>query len=460
MGPDMKQAPDIRMPLPGPKAKAIIERDARFVSPSYTRDYPFVIAGGEGAVVEDVDGNLFLDCAAGIAVNSTGVSHPDVVKAIGEQAAKFIHMSGTDFYYEPQVRLAEEIARIVPIDGEVRSFFGNSGTEATEAALKLSRYHTRRHGVIAFFGGFHGRSLGSLALTASKAIQRRGFGPLTPGVYHAPFPDPYRFNGSPDACAEASLSFIRDQLLTHLVSPDEVAAIVVEPIQGEGGYVVPPAAFLQGLRELTMHHGMLLVIDEVQSGMGRTGRMFAAEHFGLRGDIVNIAKGIASGLPLGISAARADVMDWPPGAHASTFGGNPVSCAAALATIKLLKAQFVSNAAVVGEHLMNGLRELQQKHALVGDVRGKGLMIGVELVRDRRTKERAVEERGALVQAMFRRGVLVLGAGRNAIRLAPPLVLTKDQADAAVRVMDDALTEVSGAPVRERPRETVRPPSR
>jgi 4-aminobutyrate aminotransferase len=435
-------APDIKTPLPGPKAKAIIDRDARYVSPSYTRDYPFVIARGEGAVVEDVDGNCFLDCAAGIAVNSTGVSHPDVVKAIAEQAAKFIHMSGTDFYYEPQVRLAEELASIAPIDGDVRTFFANSGTETTEAAIKLSRYFTKRQGVVAFLGAFHGRSLGSLSLTASKAVQRRGFGPFMPGVYHAPYPDVYRFNGSADACAAASLSFIKDQLFVHLASPDEIAAIVVEPIQGEGGYVVPPAAFLQGLRELTNEHGIMLVVDEVQSGMGRTGKMFASEHFALKADIVNIAKGIASGLPLGVTCARADVMTWPPGAHASTFGGNPVSCAAANATIKLLKEGLVANAAAVGAHFFEGLRALQQKHQIIGDVRGKGLMIGIEFVRDRQTKERAIEERNALVQAMFRRGVLVLGAGRNAVRLAPPLVFATAQADSVLAVMDDALAEI------------------
>jgi 4-aminobutyrate aminotransferase len=436
-------APQIKTPLPGPKARAIIAKDSRFVSPSYTRDYPLVIARGEGAVVEDVDGNLFLDCAAGIAVNSTGISHPEVVKAISEQAAKFIHMSGTDFYYEPQARLAEELASLVPIEGDVRTFFGNSGTEATEAALKLSRYHTKRSGIIAFLGSFHGRSLGSLALTSSKAVQRRGFGPFMPGVYHAPYPDVYRFNGSADACAEASLTIIREQILVHLVSPDEVAAIVVEPIQGEGGYVVPPASFLHGLRELASKHGIMLVADEVQSGMGRTGKMFASEHVGLKADIVNIAKGIASGLPLGVTCSRSEVMNWPPGAHASTFGGNPVACAAALATIRLLREQYVKNAATVGEHLMGGLRELQQNHALIGDVRGKGLMIGVELVRDRKIKTRAIEERNALVQAMFRRGVLILGAGKNAIRFAPPLVLTKDQADAILRVFDESLTEVS-----------------
>jgi 4-aminobutyrate aminotransferase len=436
-------APEIRTPLPGPNAKAIIERDKQFVSPSYTRDYPFVIARGEGAVVEDVDGNRFLDCSAGIAVNSTGVSHPDVVKAISEQAQKFIHMSGTDFYYEPQVRLAEELGGIVPVDGPVRSFFGNSGTEATEASIKLARYSTGRPGIIAFLGAFHGRTLGSLSLTASKSVQRRGFGPFMPGVYHAPYPDPYRFNGSADACAAQSLSFIRDQIFVHLAAPDEIAAIVVEPIQGEGGYVVPPAAFLQGLREISREHGIVLVLDEVQSGMGRTGKMFASEHFGLKADVVTVAKGIASGLPLGVTCARADIMTWPPGAHASTFGGNPVSCAAANVTIRLLKESLVQNAATVGAHLLDGLRELQKKHSLVGDVRGKGLMIGIELVRDRQTKERAVEERSALVQAMFRRGVLVLGAGKNAIRLAPPLVLSKQQAEIVLRVLDEAVTEIS-----------------
>ena len=437
------KAPEIKTALPGPKAKALIEKDSKFVSPSYTRDYPFVIARGEGAVVEDVDGNRFLDCAAGIAVNSTGVSHPDVVRAITEQAQKFIHMSGTDFYYEPQVRLAEDLAGLVPIDGDVRTFFANSGTEATEAAIKMARYYTKRQGIIAFLGAFHGRSLGSLSLTASKAIQRRGFAPFMPGVYHAPYPDKYRFNGSEDACAEASLSYIRDQIFVHLISPDEVAAIVVEPIQGEGGYIVPPKSFLQGLREIASQHGIVLVCDEVQSGMGRTGKMFALEHFGISADVVNIAKGIASGLPLGVTCARAEIMSWPPGAHASTFGGNPVACAAANATIKLLKDELIANAAAVGAHIKEGLTQLAQKHTIIGDIRGMGLMIGIELVKDRATKERAVEQRNELVQAMFRRGVLVLGAGKNALRLAPPLVLSRDQADAVLATLDEALTEVS-----------------
>ena len=436
--------PSIKTLLPGPKAKALIDRDKTVVSPSYTRGYPLVIERGSGATVEDVDGNVFLDCAAGIAVNSTGHSHPDVVQAIIDQSRKFLHMSGTDFYYEPQVRLAEELAAITPIRGGVRSFFGNSGTEAVEACLKLSRYTTGRQNIIAFLGAFHGRTMGALSLTASKAIQRRGFGPMMPGVYHAPYPDRYRppMGSTPETCAAVCVDFIEQELLTHLVSPDEVAAVVVEPIQGEGGYVVAPDEFLQRLRELTMKHGILLVVDEVQSGMGRSGKMFAIEHTGVEPDMMAIAKGIASGLPLGVAVARAGLMAWPPGAHASTFGGNPVSCAAALATIKLLKESIVANAADVGAHMMSGLKALADAHPLIGDVRGRGLMIGVELVRDRRTKERAGEERDAVVTAAFNRGLLVLGAGKNAVRFSPPLVLTREEAGTAVRIFGEALGEV------------------
>ena len=426
--------PSIKTALPGPNAKAIIDRDNTVVSPSYTRGYPLVIASGTGSSVVDVDGNVFLDCAAGIAVNSTGHSHPAVVKAITEQAQKFLHMSGTDFYYEPQVKLAEELAGIVPISGGVRSFFGNSGTEAVEASLKLARYATGRQNIIAFYGAFHGRTMGSLSLTASKAIQRRGFGPLLPGVYHAPYPDTYRppLGMTADNCARMCVDFIEQQLFGNVVSPDEVAAIVVEPIQGEGGYIVAPGEFLQRLRELTTKHGILLIVDEVQSGMGRSGKMFAVEFTGVEPDVMAIAKGIASGLPLGVSVARAGVMAWPPGAHASTFGGNPVSCAAALATIALLKEKLVANAADVGAHLMAGLKALADKHPLIGDVRGRGLMIGVELVRDRQTKERALEERNAVVTAAFNRGLLILGAGKNAVRFSPPLVLTRAEADTAI----------------------------
>jgi 4-aminobutyrate aminotransferase len=442
------KAPAIKTALPGPKAKALIERDARVVSPSYTRGYPLVIEHGSGATVEDVDGNLFLDCAAGIAVNSTGHSHPDVVKAIADQAGRFLHMSGTDFYYEQQVRLAEEIAAIVPIAGGVKSFFGNSGTEAIEAAIKLARFATGRPNILAFLGGFHGRTMGALALTASKPVQRRGFGPLMAGVYHAPYADCYRcpVGLKPETCAAECLDYIEHQIFVHLLSPDEVAAIVVEPIQGEGGYVVAPDQFLQRLRELTRARGILLVVDEVQSGMGRTGKMFAIEHAHVQPDVVAIAKGVASGMPLGVAAARSDLMTWPPGAHASTFGGNPVSCAAALVTIKLLKDQLIANAADVGAHLMGGLKALMDKHPLIGDVRGRGLMVGVELVRNRETKERATDERNAVVTAAFRRGLLILGAGKNAIRFSPPLVLTRDEADTAIGLFDQALTEVEGAP--------------
>jgi 4-aminobutyrate aminotransferase len=438
-------APHFKTALPGPKAKAIIERDGRVVSPSYTRGYPFVIARGTGATVEDVDGNVFLDCAAGIAVNSTGHAHPQVVQAIVEQAQKFLHMSGTDFYYEPQVQLGEALASLAPFRGPSRTFFANSGTEANEAALKLARYHTRRHGIIGFLGSFHGRTIGSLSVTSSRAIQRRGFGPPVPGTYHAPYANCYRcpVKATPEQCAAECLSFLEDQVLMHLVSPDDVAAVLVEPIQGEGGYVVPPAVFHQRLRELTTRHGMLLMVDEVQSGMGRTGRMWAIEHFGVEPDVVTAAKGIASGLPLGVTTARADVMAWPPGAHASTFGGNPVSCAAALATIALLKDALVENAAAVGEHLLQGLRALQERHPLIGDVRGKGLMVGVELVRDRTTKERATTERDRVVDEAFARGLLILGAGRNAVRFSPPLVLTKAQADTAIRIFDECLAAVA-----------------
>lgn len=438
-------APNLKTPLPGPKAKAIIERDGQVVSPSYTRDYPFVIARGEGATLEDVDGNVFLDCAAGIAVNSTGHAHPTVVAAIVDQAHKFLHMSGTDFYYEPQVRLGEDLAATAPMPTPVRTFFANSGTEANEAAIKLARYHSKRFGILGFLGSFHGRTLGSLSLTSSRAIQRRGFGPMAPGTFHAPYANCYRcpVGLTPDRCGAECLEFLEEQILVHLISPDDVAAILVEPIQGEGGYVVPARAFHERLRALTTQHGMLLMVDEVQSGMGRTGKMWAIEHFGVQPDVVTAAKGIASGLPLGVTIAKADVMAWPPGAHASTFGGNPVSCAAAIATIGLLRDALVKNAAEVGDHLQQGLRSLMDKHPIIGDVRGKGLMVGVELVRDRTTKERATTERNAVVEEAFRRGMLILGAGRNAVRFSPPLVLTKAQADTAVAIFDQALTAVT-----------------
>ena len=436
--------PNLKTSLPGPKAKALIERDAKVVSTSYTRDYPLVMARGEGAVVEDVDGNIFLDCTAGIAVAATGHSHPDVVQAIVEQARKFLHMSGTDFYYEPQVQLGEELSAIAPMQGPHRSFFANSGTEANEAALKLAKFATKRHGVIAFFGAFHGRSMGSLSLTASKVTQRKGFGPFVPGAFHAPYPDCYRcpVGATPDSCAADCLNVIEQQLFVHLVSPDEVAAVMVEPIQGEGGYIVAPDVFMKRLRELTTKNGILLITDEVQSGMGRTGKWYAVQHTGVEPDIVTVAKGIASGMPLGVATAPSSLMSWPPGTHASTFGGNPVSCAAGLATIRLLRDGLMKNAEVVGAHLMARARELMERHSIIGDVRGRGLMIGIELVRDRTTKERATQERDRLVKECFTRGLLVLGAGRNAIRLSPPLVLTTQQADTAIEILDQALSAI------------------
>jgi 4-aminobutyrate aminotransferase len=436
--------PHIKVPPPGPRARLIVDRDRHTVSSSYPRCAPLVMARGEGAVVEDVDGNVYLDCCAGIATASTGHAHPDVVRAIVDQAHRFLHIS-TDYYHEPQVALGEAMAEIAPIEGRARTFFSNSGTEAVEAAIKLARYHTKRPNIIAFLGSFHGRTLGSLSLTSSKSVQRRGFGPMLPGVFHAPYANPYRCAValSADECAAQCLAYIDQQILVHLTSPDEVAAIIVEPIQGEGGYVVPPPAFIQGLARIAKQHGMLFIVDEVQSGMGRTGKMFAIEHYGVKPDIVVIAKAIASGLPMGLTVANEQIMDWPAGAHSNTFGGNPVACAAALSTIGLLRGGLIANAAEVGEFLIEKLKALAGKHELIGDVRGKGLMIGVELVRDRKTKTRAPSERDALVMAAFRRGLLILAAGQNSIRLSPPLVLTKEQADTAVRILDEALTELA-----------------
>jgi 4-aminobutyrate aminotransferase len=438
--------PHIKVTPPGPRAQAILARDRAVVSPSYPRCAPFVMSRGEGAVVEDVDGNIYLDCCAGIAVNATGHAHPEVVRAIANQSSRFLHIS-TDYYHEPQVELAEVISGLAPVGGRAKTFFSNSGTEAVEAAIKLARHHTHRSNIIAFLGSFHGRTLGALSLTASRIVQRSGFGPMAAGVYHAPYPNPYRSAAGEhgEACAAACLSYIENEILTHLVSPEEVAAIVFEPIQGEGGYIVPPAEFIHGLARIASRHGMLLVADEVQSGLGRTGKMFAVEHVGVQPDIVVVAKAIASGLPMGLTIAREDVMDWPAGAHSNTFGGNPVACAAALATIKLVREGLMQNAAEVGEHLRSKLTELSHRQPLVGDVRGQGMMIGLELVRDRETKERATTERDAVVMAAFRRGLLVLGAGSNVIRLSPPLVLTREQADLAVGILDEALSEVTNS---------------
>jgi 4-aminobutyrate aminotransferase len=436
--------PHLSGSLPGPRARAIIERDARSVSPSYTRCYPLVANLGAGAIVGDVDGNRFLDFNAGIAVVATGHCHPRVVEAIREQAGRLIHMSGTDFYYEEMVALAEKLAAIAPGAWGRRVSFGNSGAEAVEGAIKLARYSTGRDKLIAFLGGFHGRTLGALSLTASKAVQRRGFGPLLPGVTHAPYPYCYRcpFGRQPDSCATECVKYIEETLLKTIAPADEVAAIVLEPVQGEGGYVVPPRKFFDELARVAKQNGILLIFDEVQSGMGRTGKMWAAEHFDAVPDIFAVAKGIASGMPLGATVARTDLMSWPPGAHASTFGGNPVSCAAALVTIELLEEGLIDNAARMGAYLMDRMRDWPARFASVGEVRGLGLMIGIELVRSQDSREKAPELRDRVVQMAFERGLLVLGAGDNTLRLSPPLVVTRDQCDYALETLEQCLTKV------------------
>lgn len=458
-----REVPSIRTPLPGPRGKILIENDERFTSPSYTRVYPLAVERGYGAVIEDVDGNRFLDFTAGIAVCSTGHAHPRVVAAIQAQAEKLIHMSGTDFYYAPQGDLARKLAELAPGSEPKRVFFTNSGAESVEAAFKLARYHTGRQHMIAFFGAFHGRTMGALSLTGSKVTQRRGFAPLIPEVSHVDYANCYRCDQCPagfspcrkvadqsaghvasDAavarCCLKSLHEIED-LFRRTVPPQEVAAIIVEPIQGEGGYIVPPPEFHRELKKLAEKHGILYIVDEVQSGMGRTGKMFAIEHYGIEPDVICLAKGIASGMPLGAMIAKASIMDWGPGSHASTFGGNPISCVAALETIELLEECLMENAATVGRHLTARLNELATRHKLIGDVRGLGLMVGAELVRDRATKVPAAEEREAIVQSCFRRGLLLLGCGQSTIRFCPPLVVTKEQVDTALAILDDVLRE-------------------
>ena len=434
--------PHLVTALPGPKAKSIIERDAKVLSTSYTRSYPLVMARGEGAMVEDVDGNRFLDCNAGIAVVATGHSHPRVVKAVREQAEKFLHMSGTDFYYENMVELAEKLAALAPGGLQRRVYFGNSGAEAVEAAIKMARYHTHRDKFVAFLGGFHGRTIGALSLTGSKSIQKKGFSPLMPGVHHIPYAYCYRcaYGKQVETCNVECVKVLEETLFKTILPAEEVAAIVLEPVQGEGGYVVPPQKFFDELRRVADKHGILLIFDEVQSGMGRTGKMWAADHFaGAVPDIMTVAKGIASGLPLSATIARAELMQWKPGAHASTFGGNPVACAASLATIELLERELLENSAKVGAHMKSRMGEWPRKFACVGDVRGLGLMLGFELVRDQQTKERAPELRDRIEQLAFERGLLVLGAGQNSIRLCPPLVITKDQADFVVETLEDCI---------------------
>lgn len=424
----LPRSPHIVTSLPGPRAKAIVERDRAVTSPSYTRDYPLVVARGEGCMVEDVDGNVFLDMTAGIAVTATGHAHPEVVQAIQEQAAMLLHMSGTDFYYEPMVELAEKLAVRAPFPNGARVFFSNSGTESNEGAIKLARYYTGRSLIVAFLGAFHGRTYGAMSLTASKTVQRANFGPLLPGVTHIPYG------------THASLDYLEKQLFPTMLPPKEVAAIVVEAIQGEGGYIVPEDGFLQRLREICDRFGILMIVDEVQSGMGRTGRLFAIEHWGVMPDIITTAKGIASGLPLGAILARPEIMTWQPGSHATTFGGNPVACAAAIATLRLLESGLMANATEMGELLQAGLHRLSQQFPQISPPRGKGLMVAVDLLDDEGKFDSMLRNR--ILQEAFLRGLLLLGCGKAAIRFCPPLVIDSDQIQTALQILFEVLAEI------------------
>jgi 4-aminobutyrate aminotransferase len=431
----------IRTALPGPKAEAMIKRDAQVVSPSYPRDYPFVMSHGKGAEVWDVDGNRFLDFAAGIAVCSTGHSHPAVVKAIKDAADEFLHIS-SDFWHERQVALAEKLNALSPMREPVMSFFCQSGTESVEGAIKLARYVTGRTRYIGFLGGFHGRTMGSLAFTSSKYTQQKGFYPTMPGVTHVPYPNRYRPLLAGEDQGAAVLNYIEKVLFVSNVPPGEVAAVLIEPIQGEGGYLVPPDGFLQGLRALCDRHGILLIFDEVQSGVGRTGRMFAAEHFGVVPDIMTLAKGIGSGLPIGVVMAKRTIMEkWQRGAHGNTYGGNPLCCAAALATIDLVAREYAANAAQVGEHFIGRLREMQSRFPVIGDVRGKGLMLGIELVEDRTTKAPASRLCERVINQAFRNGLLLLSCGQSTVRFMPPLMIRPADVDEAITILTASLEE-------------------
>ena len=431
-----------KLNVPGPKALALIERDKKVVSSSYPRGIPFVMDHGKGVEVWDSDGNRFIDMMAGIAVNSTGHAHPKVVKAVQETAEKFLHIS-SDFYHEGWIKLSEKLNDIAPFAENAKTFLTNSGTEAVETAIKLAKFHTKRHNFIGFSGAFHGRTMGSVAFTASKPHYHRGFYPLMPGVTHVPFPDPYRpiLERKPgEDYGETVVRYIEEEVFGHNVPGDEVAGILVEPIQGEGGYVIPPAGFFPALRKLCDKYGILLIADEVQSGMGRTGKWWAIEHFGVEPDIITSAKGIASGLPLGACIARESVMTWPKGAHGNTYGGNPISCAASLATIELLEEQYLNNAAEVGQYTIDALQEIQVRHPSIGEVRGKGLMIGVEFVKDKNTKEPNEEIRNKIEHIGYEYGLLLLGCGKSTIRLAPPLCITKQETDEALEIFEGAIT--------------------
>lgn len=436
--------PCIQTKLPGPHAIQYLEKEKRFVSPSSTKSYPLVVKSAKGMVVTDVDNNTFLDFTAGVAVCNTGHNHDQIISAINTQSDALIHMSGADFYNPLHIELAEKLSAICPGPHTKKVFFGNSGAESVEAAIKLARYHTRRPIVIAFYNAFHGRTMGALSLTASKLNQRKHFLPLIPEVIHIPYAYCYRchYGLAPDRCNMACVTWIREELFKTKVSPEDVAAIFVEIIQGEGGYVVPPKEFHKALYQLTRDYNILYVADEVQSGMGRTGKMFASEHFDIIPDIITLAKGIASGLPLSATVASEEIMDWVPGSHASTFGGNPVSCQAALATIKLLENGLIDNAAKQGAYMINELRKLERTYPIIGDVRGLGLMLAIEIVKDKETKSYAPEVRDGIIQKAFSRGLLLLGCGRSAIRFCPPLIVSKNDIDIALPILEASIKEI------------------
>jgi 4-aminobutyrate aminotransferase len=435
--------PRISTALPGPKSQLVIDYDQKYMSPSYLRDYPFVAERGYGAIVEDPDGNAFLDFAAGIAVCSTGHCHPRVVEAIQKQAAELIHIAGNDFYHRHMPQLAERLVKTMPKPQDYRVFFGNSGTEAVEGAIKLARYATRRDKLIAFYGCFHGRTLGSLSLTASKNTQRKGFGTLLGGVEHIPYPYAYRcaLGHTKETCGGEIIELLEQQIFKRLFAPEEVAAIIVEPIQGEGGFIPAPLFFLQELQRICNRHGIVLIVDEVQAGMGRTGKWWAYDHAGITPDIVLTAKGIASGMPISAFIAKESIMQWKPGAHGTTYGGNPVCIASALATMELIEGGLMANARKVGDYVFGKINDWPQRFKIVGDVRGKGLMIGVEFVRDQKTKEKAADLRDRVIDNAFHRGLLTLGSGENSIRLSPPLIIDEEQADCAIRIMEESIRE-------------------
>ncbi|HSG45388.1 MAG TPA: acetyl ornithine aminotransferase family protein [Anaerolineales bacterium] len=430
-----------KLNVPGPKALAMIERDKKVVSSSYPRGYPFVMDRGKGVELWDPDGNRYIDMMAGIAVAATGHSHPKVVKAVQDSAEKFLHIS-SDFYHENWISVSEKLSAIAPFEENAKVFLTNSGTESVETAIKLAKYHTKRPNFIGFYGAFHGRTMGAVSFTASKPRYHRGFYPLMPGVSHVPFPDPYRptlERKAGEDYGETVVRFMEEEVIAHSVPGDEIAGILLEPIQGEGGYIVPPEGFFPALRKLCDKYGILLIADEVQSGMGRTGKWWAIEHWGIEPDIVTSAKGIASGLPLGACIARESIMDWPKGVHGNTYGGNPIATAASIATIELIEEQYLDNAAEVGQYTLDALAEIQARHPSIGDVRGKGLMIGVEFVKDKGTKEPNAELRDMIENIAFEHGLLLLGCGKSVTRLAPPLCITKEEIDEALGIFEQVI---------------------